>query len=55
MMIKIPINMLGGPIGSPINMLSGSSKYESVGSGSGLAALARWLWLSSFGSGLTKL
>ena len=31
--IKFPINMLGGPIESPINMSSGCCKYESAGSG----------------------
>ena len=36
MAIKFPINMLGGPKESPINMPSGCCKYESAGSGSGL-------------------
>ena len=32
-------------------MPSGHCKYETAGSGSGLAALARWLWLGGSGSG----
>ena len=35
MTIIFLINMLGGPIKSPINMPSGHQKYESVGTGSG--------------------
>ena len=53
MTIKFLINMLGGPIKTPINMPSGHCKYDTTGSGSGSAARARWHWLSGSGSGLT--